>query len=99
MLLTLQTLIVLLTVIAAVAAVARRIRIPPAILLVATGLALAFIPGLPSLELAPQLVLLVVLPPVIYWSAVTMSWREFRLNLRAISLLAVGCVTFTTTAT
>jgi monovalent cation/hydrogen antiporter len=40
-----------------------------------------------------------VLPPVIYMSAVTMSWPEFRLNLRSISLLAVGCVLFTTMAT
>lgn len=99
MLLTLQTLIVLLTVIAVVAAVARRIQIPPAILLVIAGLALAFLPGLPALDLAPQLVLLVILPPVVYWSAVAMSWRDFRLNLRPISLLAIGCVAFTTAAT
>ena len=94
-----QTLIVLLTVIAMVAAVARRIRVPPAILLVIAGLLLAFLPGLPTMELAPQLVLLVILPPVVYWSAVTTSWREFRLNLRPITLLAVGCVAFTTAAT
>ena len=42
--------------------------------------------------------LLLVLPPVIYSSAVAMSWREFRFNLRPISLLAVGCVVFTTVA-
>jgi CPA1 family monovalent cation:H+ antiporter len=42
--------------------------------------------------------LLLVLPPVIYSSAVAMSWREFRFNLRAISLLAIGCVVFTTVA-
>lgn len=99
MVLTLQTLIVLLTVIAAVAAVARRIHIPPAILLVVAGLLLAFVPGLPAIELAPELVLLVILPPVVYFSAVTMSWREFRTNLAPISLLAVGCVVFTTAAT
>jgi len=99
MLLTLQTLVVLLTVIAAVAAVARRVQIPPAILLVIAGLVLAFLPGLPAMELAPQLMLLVILPPVVYWSAVTMSWREFRSNLRPISLLAVGCVVFTTATT
>lgn len=99
MLLTLQTLILLLTVIAVVAFVARRVQIPPAILLVIVGLVLAFVPGLPAIELAPQLVLLVILPPVVYWAAVTMSWREFRANLRPISLLAVGCVAFTTAAT
>jgi CPA1 family monovalent cation:H+ antiporter len=99
MVLTLQTLIVLLTVIAAVAAVSRRVQIPAAILLVLVGVVLAFLPGLPAIQLAPQLVLLVILPPVVYWSAVAMSWREFRSNLRPISLLAFGCVAFTTAAT
>jgi CPA1 family monovalent cation:H+ antiporter len=72
--------------------------VPPAILLVLTGAALALVPGLPTVRLAPELVLLLVLPPVIYSAAVAMSWREFRYNLRSISLLAVGCVVFTTVA-
>jgi monovalent cation/hydrogen antiporter len=93
---TIQILIVLLSVVAAVAVLATRLKIPPAILLVLTGLALALIPGLPAMELAPQLMLLLVLPPVIYASAVRMSWREFRFNLAPISMLAVGCVIFTT---
>ncbi len=84
--------------IAAVAVVAARLKIPPAILLVLAGVILALIPGLPTVELAPEFVLLLVLPPVIYSSAVAMSWREFRFNLRPISLLAVGCVVFTTVA-
>jgi Na+/H+ antiporter len=66
--------------------------------LVLTGVVLALVPGLPPIELAPELVLLLVLPPIIYSSAVTMSWREFRFDLRPISLLAVGCVVFTTVA-
>src|ERR1700690_2274445 len=66
--------------------------------LVLTGVVLALLPGLPAVQLAPELVLLLVLPPVIYISAVQMSWREFRFNLRPISLLAVGCVAFTTVA-
>ena len=96
---TIQILIVLLAVIAAVAVLARRLKVPPAILLVLTGVVLALVPGLPAPELAPELVLLLVLPPIIYSSAVAMSWREFRFNLRPISLLAVGCVVFTTVAT
>src|SRR3977135_2864082 len=88
----------LLAVVAAVAVLAERLKIPPAILLVLTGVILALVPGLPTLELAPQLVLLLVLPPVIYASVVAMSWREFRFNLRPIALLAVGCVVFTTSA-
>ena len=95
MLPTIQLLVFLLIVIAAVAFVAARLKIPLAILLVLTGVALALVPGLPRIELAPEFVLLLVLPPIIYSSAVAMSWREFRFNLRPISLLAIGCVTFT----
>jgi Na+/H+ antiporter len=95
---TIQILVSLLVVVATVAVVASRLKIPASILLVLTGIVLAIVPGLPTVELAPELVLLLVLPPVIYSSAVAMSWREFRFNLRPISLLAVGCVAFTTVA-
>jgi monovalent cation/hydrogen antiporter len=95
---TIQILVLLLAVVAAVAVLAARLKIPPAVLLVLTGVFLALVPGLPTLELAPELVLLLVLPPVIYASAVAMSWREFRFNLRPIAQLAVGCVVFTTIA-
>ena len=63
---TFQILILLLVVIAAVAVLARRLKVPPSILLVITGVLLALIPGLPTLELAPELVLLLVLPPLVY---------------------------------
>jgi monovalent cation/hydrogen antiporter len=96
---TIHTLVFLLAVIAAVAILAARLKIPPSILLVLTGVVLALVPGLPTIEIAPEFVLLVLLPPIIYSSAVSMSWREFRFNLRQISLLAVGCVLFTTAAT
>ena len=95
---TVQILVLLLAIVAAVAVVAARLKIPPAIPLVLTGVVLALLPGLPTIELEPELVLLMVLPPVIYSSAVLMSWREFRFNLRPITLLAVGCVIFTTAA-
>ena len=93
-----EILLLLLIAIAAVGVVAKRSNIPPAILLVLTGVVLALVPGLPAVRLAPELVLLLVLPPLIYSSAVAMSWREFRFNLRPISLLAIGCVVFTTVA-
>jgi len=96
---TTQIIVVLLGVIAAVAVVAIRLKVPVAIPLVITGVVLALIPGLPQVEMAPEFVLLMVLPPIIYSSSVAMSWREFRFNLRPISLLAVGCVVFTTIAT
>jgi monovalent cation/hydrogen antiporter len=91
---TIQLLIMLMVVLAAVGVAARRLNTPPAILLVLVGAVLALTPGLPAMELAPEVVLLLILPPIIYWSAVAMSWREFRFNLRPIVLLAVGCVIF-----
>jgi monovalent cation/hydrogen antiporter len=95
---TIQTFLGLLAVLVVVAVVARRLRTAPSILLVVAGIALAVIPGLPRLELAPELVLLGILPPLIYSAGVAMSWREFRFNLRLITLLAFGCVVFTTCA-
>jgi len=96
MILTIQVLVLLLAVVAAVAVLANRLKIPPAILLVLAGVLLALVPGLPSVELAPEFVLLLILPPFIYTSAFQMSWREFQFNLRAITLQAVGSVVFTT---
>ena len=95
---TIQILVVLLALLAAVAVLARRLRTAPSILLVVAGIVLALIPGLPKIQLAPEFVLLVLLPPIIYSAGVAMSWREFRFNLRPIGLLAFGCVVFTTCA-
>src|SRR4051812_15427720 len=61
-----QIFLILLAVLAVTALVARRFNATPAILLLLAGIALAFVPGMPSLELPPELVLLVVLPPLIY---------------------------------
>src|SRR5207237_4039533 len=95
---TIQVAVLLLIVVAAVALAARRLSVPPAILLVIVGVVLALVPGLPRVELVPELVLLLVLPPLIYSAGVSMSWREFRFNLRPITLLAFGCVLFATVA-
>lgn len=71
---------------------------PHAIVLVVLGLALALLPGLPTVSLDPELALLLFLPPLLYSSGVAMSWRGFKYNLRPILLLAIGCVLFTATA-
>jgi Na+/H+ antiporter len=93
-----ETLLFMVAVLAAVAVMARRLNLSPSILLVLAGLGMALVPGLPKVQLAPEVVLLVLLPPLIYSAGVAMSWREFRFNLRPIGLLAVGCVVFTTCA-
>src|SRR5215510_15403259 len=93
-----QIFLILLAVLAGTALLARRVNIAPAILLLLAGIALAFVPGMPTLELPPELVLLLFLPPLIYSASVAMSWREFKANLRPIILLSVGCVIFTACA-
>jgi len=90
-----QIFLILLAVLGGATLLARRIAVAPAILVLLIGIALAFVPGMPSVELPPDVVLLVVLPPLIYSASVAMSWREFRHNLRPIALLSIGCVIFT----
>jgi monovalent cation/hydrogen antiporter len=96
-----QIIVLLFVVVAAAAVLAARLKTPPAILLVVIGVLLGLIPGLPRIELAPELVLLIVLPPVVYSSSFPMSWREFRFGLRPIALLdlswAIGFVLGTST--
>ncbi len=88
----------LLLVVAALAVVAEKLKVPYPILLVLGGLVLGFIPGLPEVELDPELVFLLFLPPLLTSAAWYTSWRDFRFNLRPILLLAVGLVLVTTSA-
>ena len=74
------------------------VRVPYPIMLVLGGLAIAFIPGMPTVQLAPNLVLVAVLPPLLYGSAFFTSLREFRANLKPILLLAIGLVLITMVA-
>jgi monovalent cation/hydrogen antiporter len=95
-----EAILVLLAAVAALATLANRIKVPYPILLVLGGLVLGFVselvPGLPRIALEPDVVFLLFLPPLLYVSAIFTSWRDFRANLRPISLLAVGLVLMTT---
>jgi monovalent cation/hydrogen antiporter len=95
-LLQIEIILGLLLAVAALATLATRLKIPYPILLVIGGSALGFVPGLPQVALDPELVFLLFLPPLLYVSAIFTSWRDFRANIRAISLLAVGLVLMTT---
>ena len=86
----------LLLMVAALAMFARRVQIPYPILFLLGGLLLGWIPGLPTITLNPELVFLFCLPPLLFPAALSTSWRDFRANLRPISLLAIGLVLFTT---
>jgi monovalent cation/hydrogen antiporter len=78
------------------AVVARKAGIPYPILLVLGGLAIGFIPNLPTVELAPDLVFLLFLPPILFAAGYFTSIRELKAFRRPILLLAIGLVTFTT---
>jgi Na+/H+ antiporter len=74
---------------------ARKLSTPYPIIMVVGGLLLSFIPAVPDITLEPDLIFLVVLPPLLYASAWTTSWRDFKYNILSISLLAFGLVAFT----
>jgi Na+/H+ antiporter len=73
------------------------LRTPYPIFLVLGGLVLGFVPGMPSLELPPDVVLVAVLPPLLYSSAFFTSLRDFRANAVAIGMLAIPLVIVTMT--
>ncbi|GAA2780606.1 Na+/H+ antiporter [Streptomyces rameus] len=81
---------------AAVAAAARRTPVPAPLLLVAVGLAVSYIPGVPSYTLDPHVVLPLLLPPLLYTSASDSSYLDLRAQLRPVALLSVGYVLFAT---
>ena len=72
--------------------ISRRIRVPYPVLLLLGGLAAGLIPGIPTLQLDPDIVFLVVLPPLLYVAAFLTPIRDFRANLKNISALAIGLV-------
>lgn len=88
----------LLLAVAVLALLARKLHIPYPVFFVIGGLLLGWIPGLPPVRLDPKLVFLLFLPPLLFPAALFTSWRDFRANLRPITLLAVGLVLFTTVA-
>ena len=78
--------------IVAFAFLAHLVHVPYPITLVLGGTAIGFIPGIPSVELDPELVLLIFLPPLLYGAAFFTSLRDLRRNARPIALLAIGLV-------
>ena len=78
--------------------VARRLRIADPILLLLGGIVLSQLPDLPDIELAPDVVFLLFLPPILFGAAYFTPIRDFKANLRPILLLAIGLVLFTTAA-
>jgi CPA1 family monovalent cation:H+ antiporter len=83
----------------AVTAYANRRGMQPSIVVVVLASAVSFIPGLPRFQLAPELILGVVLPPLLYSAALDFSFPTFARNLRPILSLGVGMVVVSTLVT
>ncbi len=93
-----ELIIALLVAVVILGVAARRLGVPDPVLLVVGGLILGLQPWSPGFEFDPDLVFLFFLPPLLYAAAFRTPWPEFRAQLRAISMLAVGLVLFTTAA-
>src|SRR5918999_749721 len=91
-------LLFLLVTVAALTALARVLDVPYPIMLVLGGSLVGFAPGVPHVELEPDLVLLIFLPPLLFNAAYTSSIRDLRADMRSITLSAIGLVLLTTCA-
>ena len=90
--------IFILFVMIALSAFADRIRLPYPVLLIVAGIAVGFIPSMPVIELNPEVVFLIFLPPLLYDAAFNISFKDFKTNINTIGTLAIGLVFLTTVA-
>jgi Na+/H+ antiporter len=93
-----ESLIFLLGAAALLAQLARFLSVPYPVFLVLGGLLIGFVPGLPTVEISPEVIFLVFLPPLLNYAAFFSSPRDLRRHLRPLLALAVGLVLFTTAA-
>lgn len=84
------------SVLAALYTVAEKIGISYPIVLVVAGLSIGLIPGLPVVEITPEIVFILFLPPLLFDAALHTSWHDLKYNRDAIGRLAIGLVLFTT---
>lgn len=76
--------------------VADKVKLPAPVLLLLVGIGIGFLPEMPAIELNPEIVMLLFLPPLLYDAAFNISFRDFKTNINTISTLAVGLVFITT---
>ncbi|GAJ28910.1 Na+/H+ antiporter [Acidomonas methanolica] len=93
-----EFLLYILVAILALEVVARRLALPPAVALIAGGVVMAVLPGVPDFAIEPELVLVLFLPPLLMEGGYFTSWHDFRRHIGGILSLAVGAVLFTTLA-
>ena len=93
---TYQTLIFLMTAAIILVGISQKLRIPYPVALVIGGCFIGFFPALSKIHIDPNLLLLVVLPPILYYAAFGIAFQEFKKNWRDIFSLALGLVFATT---
>lgn len=76
--------------------IAEKIKLPVPVLLLLVGIFIGFLPAIPDIELNPEIVMLLFLPPLLYDAAFNISFKDFKTNLNTISTLAIGLVFITT---
>jgi CPA1 family monovalent cation:H+ antiporter len=74
---------------------AQKLKISYPIFLVLAGLGISFIPGIPHIEIKPEIIFLLFLPPLLYEAAWYTSWNDFWKWRRPIGMLAFGLVFLT----
>jgi CPA1 family monovalent cation:H+ antiporter len=89
--------IFILAIVIVLSAMADRIKLPYPVLLVMAGIGVGFIPGIPKVEINPEIVFLIFLPPLLYDGAFNISFTEFRTQINTIGTLSMALVFFTTT--
>ncbi|MDX1960963.1 MAG: Na+/H+ antiporter [Leptospiraceae bacterium] len=95
---TIETVLILLLFTGILSFLGRYLKIAHEIFLVIGGVFIGFLPGVREVKLAPEVVFLIFLPPLLSYAAYYTSWREFKTYIRPISLLAIGAVLFTASA-
>ena len=93
-----QIVIFIMTILVFLTAIVSNKKFPLPVLLVFAGLIIGFVPQLPDLALDPDVVFVIILPPLLYDAASRTSWHEFRTSIKPISALAITLVLFTTVA-
>ncbi|GAB3922244.1 Na+/H+ antiporter [Mucilaginibacter myungsuensis] len=79
-----------------VSGLAGKIKIPVPVLLLVAGIGIGFMPAMPDMELDPDIIMLIFLPPLLYDAAFNISFKEFRTHINTIGTLAFGLVFMTT---
>src|SRR6201996_676525 len=76
--------------------IADKLKLPVPVLLLLVGIGIGFVPAIPDVELNPDVIMLLFLPPLLYDAAFNISFKDFRTNINTIGTLAIGLVFLTT---